>query len=660
MVSRLKNWALFRLEQTVIRGAAARFALILTLVVLISVVAGLLARGLAPGFESAADAIWWAFLRLTDPGYLGDDEGVVKATLSTAVTILGYVLFMGALIAILVQWLSTTMDRLEQGLTPVALDAHFVLLGWTSRTLTILEQILVSQDRVERFLHQRGARRLRVALLAERADASLGQHIKRQLGAHWSARQIILRSGSPLCLDGLKRVDFAHAGAIVIPAADTTASSALDADTRTVKALMSMCAALNEAPPDEPPLVVAELQETRYAGTLLALYPGPLEIVAGDHVISRLLVQNVRHPGLSHVYGEFLSDVSGSQIYVREGPQLAGVSVQQLAYAFPKGVLLGIVRPRGDGFHALLDPPDDLCLEADDRIAVLAANYRDAAPPETIGEAPELRERPAPACELPPRRRVLVLGWNHRVPTLLEEFVAYPDEAFVIDIVSQVSVAKRKKRIAAEVLSAAHLEVRQLEFDYTVPALLEPMDPASYDNLLLLPSERLKSGAESDARTILAYLLLHELMEGAEKAPPVLVELTDPDNVALFENRRGEVIVSPVIISHMLARVALRRELRAVFEELFSSGGSEIFFRRIADYALAENPDQSTVPGSDERVYRFADLQRAADARGEIAIGIRRTGQDGKPGGGVQLNPGREEPLRMNKDDEIIVLSTYQ
>jgi hypothetical protein len=69
------------------------------------------------------------------------------------------------------------------------------------------------------------------------------------------------------------------------------------------------------------------------------------------------------------------------------------------------------------------------------------------------------------------------------------------------------------------------------------------------------------------------------------------------------------------------------------------------------------NPNPSPSSGSTERVYRFADLQRAADARGEIAIGIRRTGQDGKPDGGVQLNPGRDEPLRL-QDDDIIVLTT--
>ena len=140
----------------------------------------------------------------------------------------------------------------------------------------------------------------------------------------------------------------------------------------------------------------------------------------------------------------------------------------------------------------------------------------------------------------------------------------------------------------------------------------------------------------------------------------MLVELTDPDNAALFENRRGEVIVTPLIISRMMARVALRRELRAVFDGLFSSAGSEIIFRRIAEYELAGYLKEPKVPDAGERVFSFADLQRVADARGEIAIGIRRAGQDGKPGGGVQLNPGREERLQLNEDDEIIVLTTYR
>lgn len=256
----------------------------------------------------------------------------------------------------------------------------------------------------------------------------------------------------------------------MIPAADTTTTSALDADARTVKTLMTMGAALEDYPPEQLPLVEAELQDTRHAGILRALYPGPIEIVAGDEVISRLLVQTVRHPGLSHVYAELVSDVGGSQIYIREEARLTGVSVLQLTHALPDGVLLGVVRPEGNGFRALLNPPDDLRLRTRDRIAVLARSYADAAPPDVIDPAPALLERPVRALQTHRRRRVLILGWNHRVPALLEEFAAYPGESFAIDIVSQISAAKRDKRVAAEGVASERLKVRQLEFDYTVPA----------------------------------------------------------------------------------------------------------------------------------------------------------------------------------------------
>lgn len=549
-------------------------------------------------------------------------------------------------IAILVRWLHETMDRLEQGLTPVILDAHFVLLGWTSSTPGILEEILIAQDRVERFLRKRGARRLYVALLAERADTTLMQELRLQLGEHWNARQIIWRNGSPLRLVDLELVDFAHACAIIVPAADS-AASAMDADMYTVKILRTIGAALETQPPQESPLVVAEIRDTRYISALHTFYQGPMEIIAGDELISRLMAQNVRHPGLSHVYAELLSDLSGSQVYVREHPQIEGVSVQQLAYAFPEGVMLGVVRPRGDRFEALLNPPNDLRLRAEDSIAVLAPSYKDAAPQKTIGATVELLERPAPQCDLLRRRRVLVLGWNHRVPALLREFASYDAEQFAIDIVSRESAPKRETRIAVEALATARVEVRQLEFDFTVPAHLASLDLASYDNIVLLASEQGQPGAKSDARTILGDLLIRELIGTRAEAPSVLVELTDPTNVALFENRPSETIVSPVIISHILARVALRRQMLALFKALFSSGGCEIFFLRILVYGLAGGE------------YSFAELQRVADAHGEIAIGIRRAGQERTSNGGVHLNPRRDDRLQLSADDELIVLTTY-
>jgi hypothetical protein len=655
MLSRVRHWLIFRLEQMVMRGALARLGIILGLIVGVALIAGLLVRAVAPGFESAGEAVWWAFLRLTDPGYLGEDVGVARASIATAVTVLGYILFMGALIAILVQWLDRSLNRLERGLTPVALNDHVVLLGWSSRTPGVLEEILASQARVERFLRSHGARQLRVAVLAEQAGADLIGQLRHQLGERWSPRQIILRSGSPLELDALVRIDFAHAAAIVIPAADTIAGSALDADARSVKTLMTMAAALAEdassgtrrQAAEELPLMVLELQDTCYARWLRALYPGPMEIIGGDDVLVQLMVQSVRNPGLSHVYEEILSDQRGSQIYVRQEPALVGCSIRQLAYAFPEGVLLGLVRPNGSGFQALLNPPNHLRVEPGDRVVVLATSYSEASPPDSPATEEPLAERQPPSIPAPRRRRVLVLGWNHLLPALMKEFASQPGETFAIDIVSEVSASKRRKRLNAEEMPAGRIEISHHEFDDTVPAYLAGIDPSSYDNVLLLRSERLRKSAESDSRTILAYLLLREVTAHTA-GPNVLMELTDDDNSRLFENRleneHTEIVVTSRIVSHILARVALRRELRCVFDELFRPGGCDIGFRRLADYDLA--------PGR----YRFADLQKVVDARDNIAIGVRRQQCRRDKHGGVLINPGRDQALELGAEDELILL----
>jgi hypothetical protein len=89
----------FRLERWIQRGILHQILLVASAIALIAVAFGVAGWASTEAFESPFEAIWWAFLRLTDPGYLGDDEGSILRTLSTIVTVLGYVLFMGSLVA---------------------------------------------------------------------------------------------------------------------------------------------------------------------------------------------------------------------------------------------------------------------------------------------------------------------------------------------------------------------------------------------------------------------------------------------------------------------------------------------------------------------------------------------------------------------------------
>jgi ion channel POLLUX/CASTOR len=539
------------------------------------------------------------------------------------------------------QWLNERMRRLESGLTPIAQRGHILIVGWTNRTPTIVQELVMAGTRVRRFLELRGARSLRIAILADDVTARLSLDLRDRLGRLWNERQVILRTGSPLRLDHLQRVDFGHASAVIMPASDFAEGGPDQADTRTIKTLLSMTGhpQLNDV--ERLPLVVAEIFDSRRIDIARRAYAGPVEILASDAIISRLIAQTVRHPGLSHVYGEILTHGRGNEMYVREARGLEGVDFGTLRTRFDEAILIGIVRPEGESFQSLLCPPHGTRVDAGDRLAFMARSYSATEPSPPV-------ERPAPRPEPVNRRqdqaasvlRVLILGWSHKVAALLREFDSYTDEKFAIDIVSTISTGKRESALERHGVRLQRVSIRHIEADFAMPAVLDRVDVAGYDNIVVAGSDRLPSGEESDARTLMAYLLLRDILP-EKNGPAVLVELLDAANIPLIRRRDTEVLVSPLVLSHMLAQVALRRELRAVFDEIFGPGGAEIVFRTAADYGIAG------------QTVSFSDIVDTVAVRGDIAIGVR---SDPEARAVVALNPSRSQEWTLAAGDEIIAL----
>jgi ion channel POLLUX/CASTOR len=652
MAHRIADHFKFWLERFLLRGPQYRLLFIAAVIGLLSVLAG--AVVLPSGtFDSFPAAVWWAFLRLSDPGYLGDDEGLFIRAVSTGLTVAGYVVFLGSLVAIMTQWLNATMSRLESGLTPVTRRDHVLILGWNSRTVPVVQEFLRSEERMRRFLRLHGARSLQIVILAEEVTAALRQDLREQLGALWDERRITLRSGSSLRVEHLERGDFLNAAVILIPGTDFGAHGGVNLDARVIKALLSIGGASEKSGSggrrdrkERSPYVVAEIFDARKVAVAKRAYRGPLELVASDAAIARLLAQNLRHPGLSHVYNELLSNGWGNEIYLPQAEELAGQPVEALHAAFPRGVVLGVVRRDGSRVRPHLNPEAGFVVQSEDRIVVVAPSWEEVRGPHR--QAPRLLPR-GPASPRPAGngvRRVLFLGWGHKAPALLTELSTYSDQRFEVDVLAQLPPERREKQLLRYGLDRERLVVRQMEGDYTVHSELLPLDPLRYDGIVLLGSDWLPTGQEADARTILGALLLQELTMRRERTPGILVELLDPENVALLGQGGAEVVVTPVLVSHILAQVALRRELRAVFDELFTAGGAEVVFQPADRY------------GVDGEV-TFADLQRAACAGGDTLLGVRAPagGEARGDAAALHLNPDRTHRWAV-QGLEAVVLAT--
>lgn len=99
-----------------------------------------------------------------------------------------------------------------------------------------------------------------------------------------------------------------------------------------------------------------------------------------------------------------------------------------------------------------------------------------------------------------------------------------------------------------------------------------------------------------------------------------------------------------MILSHMLSQVTLRRELRLVYDELFTAHGAEILFNDPGDYQLRTEAS-------------FGDFEVKAAAVGETALGICRAQPDSH-GKRLQLNPPRANAMVLLPGDQLVLLTT--
>jgi hypothetical protein len=315
--------------------------------------------------------------------------------------------------------------------------------------------------------------------------------------------------------------------------------------------------------------------------------------------------------------------------------------------AFPRAIVIGVVRPERSSYQTILNPPSDFIVGTHDDLVLIAPSFEDTATcmplALPITAAKELTQLP-----LRQPRKVLILGWSHKAIALIQEFNRYHDEQVHIDLMSLVAAAERSLSLSRLSLNAERLVVQQLEGDYTLLADLQALALSSYDNVIFLGSDWLESDEASDARTVLGYVLVRSLLAQDDQQPDILVELMDPDNDHLFTRQHGDVIISPLLLSHILAHSALRRELSVIFEALLAPGGASLSFRSAQHYGVVG-----------QRLSR-QDLQTLSYQHGETFVGLRLGASASRPSQEVHINPLAERQWLLTEADEVIILVTSE
>jgi hypothetical protein len=640
-LSRLRQYFHYQFNRLLAQGAGGQY-LLLALVALFIVLLGINASFLglftpealqAEGIDDdlgggMIDSAWWSLKHVIDPGAFAEDYGapwpVLLISLLLSVTGLA---ILGVLIAFITTSVQRRLELVKRGNTPVVEVGHTLILGWSKKVTSVLD-----------FL-SRTRRKQNVVILSPRGIEDMQDDLNLHFRP-WRNLDVVLRSGPTHTLPDLERVGLASAGSVICVARASDEGRG-ETDIETIKTLM-LLGGFREWDGPAPPMV-AEITQKRNVEIANIAASRRIPLVSTSEIISKVIVQSARQPGISAVYGEIFSD-GGNDLVVQSVPEAAGRTFAEVARWYPEAIPVGIAWQDQSRTVAALNPEPDYELAAGEQLVLMSptANIKRHSTVSAMDEVTggDSRKR------TPRLERLLIIGWNENIDEILGELDAHAATDAVVTILSN-----RDEVSARAVLEEALDEdPRNLRIEYRrgnsiVRRDLETLPLEEYDAIVTLADESYGED-DPDARTIMSLLLLTDIGR-SRRVPHVVSEIHEGANAELLSGTVArDVIVSPQIVSLQLAQISRQPVLGSIYRELLSAGGIECRRQPAGRYVSLDRP------------CTFEDLVVSAQRFAEVAVGVSRPVVSGSgPSGGLHLNPAKDTRWSLSDDDSIVVMA---
>jgi voltage-gated potassium channel Kch len=631
----------YRFDQSMARGISALvgYLAVATLLLIGLFVAVVMIGGFAPESQTGdrpglIRQIFNNTLHAIDPGTVANDNGKWPFLLAMLLLTLGGLMIVSALIGVLANGLDNRLEELRKGRSFVIESNHTLILGWSDTIFTILSELVIANASEKDPV---------VVILANKDKVEMEDAIRDKV-RHLDGTRVVCRSGHPIDLTDLHIANPLQARSIVVLAPEDEA----DADSQVIKVLLAllrgpMSRACNGNPPYK---IVAEIQDPSNMEAARLVGRDDAVLIDKSETIARLLAHSSRQAGISIVYTELL-DFDGDEVYFRADPALVGKTFGEALFAYADCCVIGLAF--GDGTMKV-NPPMDRVIAAEDKLIAIAeddtalnAAVEVTAPVEEGAIVAEPRRPPSP-------QRCLLLGWNHRGTHVIRELDGYLTDGSEVHVANEIAASGAEvERLQGELKS---LTVTHEQANTTDRAVLEGLDPVSFDSAIVLCYSDDYDHQSADARTLVTLLHLRDISDKADAGPDggvsIVSEMLDDRNRELAEvTHVNDVIVSDKVISLMLAQLAENAALNAVFSDMFQVDGSEIYLRGAEHYATA---------GAE---VSFATLVEAARRRDEVAIGYSHGAlrDDAASGYGVVVNPPKAERFTVAAGDRVVVLA---
>jgi hypothetical protein len=573
------------------------------------------------------EALWLSMMRTLDAGTMGGDTGWRFRFVMFFVT-LGGVFVISMLIGILTSGLEGRLTELRKGRSRVIEKNHTVILGWSAQIFSIISELVVANANQKNSC---------IVILGEKDRDEMEDAIRENVGDTGKTR-IIYRTGNPNNLVDLEIVSLHTSKSIILLSASED-----NPDIDVIKALLAITQNPGLRGDRTIPFhIVAEIRDQKNMDVARMVGKDEVELILIGDLISRIIAQTSRQPGLSIVYTELL-DFSGDEIYIRHEPTLAGKTFGEALLCYEDSTVLGLVKA-GEG--AKLKPPMDTVLGKDDQIIAISedddtvrlSGLRDYMIDEG---AIQTKKKAAPTSEM-----ILVLGWNWRTPLIVKELDHYVTPGSRILVVADQVVETMWEACQCETMQNLQVSFQRAQPDDR--GTLDGLDIQRFHNVIVLSNDGYKDPQQADASTLVTLLHLRDIAEKCQYHLAVVSEMLDLRNRELAEvTKADDFIVSDTLVSLMLSQVSENKYLNVIFADIFDPEGSEIYIKPALNYVKPGQP------------VNFYTVVEAARRQNEVAIGycLQALRDQSEKAHGVTINPDKSQKVVLTEFDRIIVVA---
>nr|CAB3497501.1 unnamed protein product [Digitaria exilis] len=480
--------------------------------------------------DSLSDCLWLSWTFVADSGNHANAVGFGPKLVSVSISIGGMLVF-AMMLGLVTDSISEKFDSLRKGRSEVIEQSHTLILGWSDKLGSLLNQIAIANESLG------GGT---IVVMAERDKEEMEADIAK-MEFDLKGTAVICRSGSPLILADLKKVSVSKARAIVVLAEEGNADQSDARALRTVLSLTGVKEGLRGH-------IVVELSDLDNE-VLVKLVGGDLvETVVAHDVIGRLMIQCARQPGLAQIWEDILG-FENCEFYIKRWPKLDGMRFEDVLISFPDAVPCGI-KVASYGGKIILNPDDCYVLQEGDEVIVIAEDDDTYAP----APLPKVKRGYLPKDFIVPKspERILFCGWRRDIEDMimvLDAFLAPGSELWMFNDVPEVD---RERKLIDGGLDFSRLDNITLvhrEGNAVIRRHLESLPLESFDSILILADESVEDSAiQADSRSLATLLLIRDIQGNEMQIRPSDLYLRDEEELNFFEvilraRQRKEIVI---------------------------------------------------------------------------------------------------------------------